>query len=63
VDYYANAPIASDPTGTVRGKGYFVADMLHQASDIHAGNYQGAAQTFLVGLGEGATHYGASLFP
>jgi hypothetical protein len=62
INFYASAPDNSDPTGVIRGKGYFVADMLHQASDIHAGNYQAAAQTFLVGLVNGTNHYGDPLF-
>jgi hypothetical protein len=62
INYYASAPDASDPSGSIRGKGYFIGDMLHQASDIHVGNYQQASQTFLVGLASGTVHYGDPLF-
>ena len=69
IDYYSHYPVASDVNGTVRAKGYFIADMLHQASDFSAahptvavGKYELAAETFLVGLADGSKHYGDILF-
>jgi hypothetical protein len=40
IDFYGHSPVASDPTGTIRAKGYFIADMLHQAADINFGPYE-----------------------
>ena len=62
IDYYHFYAVPDDPLGVVRGKGYFVGDMLHQASDINLGPYQQAAQVYLVGLADGTKHYGDSLF-
>jgi hypothetical protein len=62
VNYFAAFPVASDPTGEIRAKGYFIADMLHQASDISVGVYNQAAEVFLVGLANGTAQYGQDLF-
>ncbi len=60
--FYAAAPDASDPTGDIRAKGSFVADMLHEASDLNSGAYYTAGQSFIVGVANGTAHYNASLF-
>jgi hypothetical protein len=44
--YYKNAPDATDPTGAIRGKGAFIGDLLHQASDINTGQFAKAAAIF-----------------
>jgi hypothetical protein len=61
INFYAQHPDATDPTGAIRGKGYFAADMLHQASDIHWGPYPQASDSFLIGLANNTTHYGDSM--
>jgi hypothetical protein len=61
-DYFAMTPVDSDPTGEVRAKGYFIGDMLHQASDIAFGPYHQAGQQFVAGVAAGTHHYGDPLF-
>jgi hypothetical protein len=61
-DYFASQFSATDPTGTDRAMGYFIGDMLHQASDINFGKYNAAAEVFLVGLANGSGNYGQDLF-
>jgi hypothetical protein len=61
-NYYAAAFDPNDPTGDIRAKGSFIADMLHEASDIHFGQYYNAGQNFISAVGAGTAHYDASLF-
>jgi hypothetical protein len=61
-DYYAAAPDQTDPTGEVRARGSFVADMLHEASDIAFGQYYAAGQSFMSAFANGTAHFDASLF-
>ncbi len=68
-DYYQQYADATDPTGSIRARGAFIADMLHQASDYQAlhpgstvGTYEQASEAFLIGLADGANQYGHSIF-
>jgi hypothetical protein len=61
-NYFAGQFAATDPTGEIRAKGYFIGDMLHQASDINYGKYNAAAEVFLVGLANSSAQYGQDLF-
>jgi hypothetical protein len=62
IDSYQASATPNDPNGEIRGKGYFIADMLHQASDINFGLYQDAADVYLVGLADGSKQYGDILW-
>jgi hypothetical protein len=60
--YFSANFVTADPTGEIRAKGYFIGDMLHQASDINYGKYNQAAEVFLAGLANGTVQYGHDLF-
>ncbi len=68
-DFFQHYADPNDPTGAIRARGGFIADMLHEASDYatqhpgtSVGQYEQASGAFLVGLVEGTTHYGQSIF-
>ena len=61
-NYYAGATDANDPTGINRAHGNFIADMLHQASDIKFGKYYAASVVFMKDAAAGTAAYGGSLF-
>ena len=60
--YYAGAPDATDPSGTIRAKGAYLADLLHQGSDIHLGRYAVAEDIFLAHATTHSADFGGSLF-
>jgi hypothetical protein len=68
-DFFQRYPDSTGPTGIIRARGGFIADMLHQAPDyalLHpgspVGSYEQASHSFLVGLVEGTKTYGQSIF-
>ena len=60
--YYAGAFDPTDPSGTIRAKGAYLADLLHQGSDIHLGRYAVAEEAFLAHAATHPNDYGGSLF-
>lgn len=61
--YYGTHPDATDPTGIIRAKGAFLADMLHQSSDIAYGTFWNAEVALLTKAAtQGDTVFGSSMF-
>jgi hypothetical protein len=60
--YYAASPDSTDPTGVIRARGAYLADLLHQGSDANIGRYASAEDAMLAHAATHPADFGSSLF-